>query len=130
MMDIAAISLLAGTVVTAVGPFLVKAAEKGMEEFGKSAMGLLFNKLKNRITGSDAQHKLDALAKSPTQEDDKIVLKVALRDAMKADPSLVMFLEDWVKEAKVHAPAAKQTASIVGANNKIVQVSGSGNTVS
>ena len=128
MLDIATLTALASSAVAVLTPLLQKAAEKGVEELGKSAAGALFTKLKERLTHAGAKEALDDLAKQPADTAAQGALNMQLRKAIEADPELAAFLKQWVAESEAKI-GISQIANVQGDHNKTTQIAGSGNTV-
>jgi hypothetical protein len=129
MLDIASLTTLASSAVMVLTPLLQKAAEKGAEELGKSSAGVLFTKLKQRLSHAGAKEALDDLAKQPGDTAAQGALNMQLRKALEADPDLAAFLTQWVAESESKT-GISQTANVQGNNNKTTQIVGSGNSVS
>ncbi len=128
-LDPATLSALAASAVTALVPLLEKAAAKGFEKLGESTAGTLFEKLKNRLTKASAQEALEDLAKEPQDPTNQDLVKGQITKALKDQPELVAELQAWLKEAGAEVPGVSQVMNVSGANNKLAQVSGSGNAV-
>ena len=98
-------------------------------KLGESTAGTLFEKLKNRLTKASAQEALEDLAKEPQDSINQDLVKGQITKALKDQPELVAELQAWLKEAGAEAPGVSQVMNVSGANNKLAQVSGSGNAV-
>jgi hypothetical protein len=129
MVDIGTLMVLAASVVEVIPLLLQKGLEKGAEEFGKSAAGSLFNRLKQRLTHMGAKKALEDLVEQPADLDAHGDLKMQLCKAIDEDATLAEFLKEWVTESKKET-AITQMANVQGDGNKIIQISGSGNSVS
>ena len=111
-----------------LAPLLKTAIEKGTEEFGKSSVGLLFDKFKQRLKPSGAKEALEDLAKQPDDAAAQGALNIQLRKALSSDPELAAFLQEWMTQSGVPS-AVTQIANTTGDNNKTIQIVGSGNSV-
>lgn len=122
---------LAATAVAFLAPLLNKALEKGAEEAGGAAVGGLVSKLKEKLGHPGSQEALEDLRQQPSDADTQAALRSQLVKAMKADPSLAEKLQAWLEEAKPQAAALgiQQSAQVQGNDNKVAQVTGSGNSV-
>ena len=128
MIDPASLALLASAAVTAVLPWLEKAATKGFEKLGEAPAGTLFEKLKKRLTGASAQEALDKLAKEPARASAQQAVQSKVLEALEDDPAFADELKRWLAEA--NAGGTTQTANVQGNENAAVQISGStGNSV-
>jgi hypothetical protein len=128
MLDPTTLATLASSTVAVIVPLLQKALEKGAEEMGKSAASGLLAKLKERLTRGDAKEALDDLANAPADTAAQGALNMRLRKALTADPDLVVFLKQWVEESRSIA-GISQTVNVHGNDNKVTQITGSGNQV-
>jgi len=129
MLDIATLTALASSAVSAVTPLVKTAVEKGAEELGKSSAGMLFDKLKQRLSHEGTREALDDLARQPDDTAAQGALNMQLRKALADDPELAAFLNAWLDESQP-ATGISQTAKVPGDNNKVTQIVGSGNSVS
>lgn len=122
---------LAASAVALLAPLLGKALEKGAEEAGSAAVGGLVSKLKEKLGHSGSQEALEDLRRQPSDGDTQAALRSQLVKAMKAEPALAERLQSWLDEAKPQAAAlgVQQSAQIQGHDNKVAQVSGSGNSI-
>lgn len=136
MIDPATLSALVSSTVALLSPLLSKvmdkAVDKGAEELGKSAMGALLDKFKQRLGGTPAEKPLQDLAQQPEDADNQADLRKQLKAAVQADPALAAFLQQWLEQGSQQAQALgiTQTATVTGNDNKTVQIAGSGNSVS
>jgi hypothetical protein len=84
---------IAAAVVTAVGPYLAKAAGKFAESAGEAALeqgGKLFEKLKARFAATPAESKqLQDLREDPDDPLNRAAVQKLLRDALKEDPAFL-----------------------------------------
>lgn len=125
MIDIA---LLATSAVAALVPLLIKATEKGIEKAGEQVSITLFDALKKRFSSPAAKESLDVLARMPADADAQAALRLQLRMAMEADPSLAGSLQE-VLGKHAGAGATTQMATVTGNQNSVNQIVGSNNTV-
>lgn len=132
MIDPSTLASLASATVALIAPLVGKAFEKGAEEAAKGTAGLLVDRLKARLTGTPAKAALDDVAQQPADADTQAALRVQLKKAVEADPALADFLQKWLEDGHKQSAALgiQQTATVTGSNNKTVQISGSGNSVS
>ena len=136
MIDPTTLSALVSSTVALLSPLLSKALDKavdtGAEALGKSAVGALLDKLKQRLSGTPAEKPLADLAKQPEEADNQADLRKQLKAAVQADPALAAFLQQWLAQGTQQAQAlgVTLTATVTGNDNKVVQISGSGNSVS
>lgn len=129
MTDIATLTALATSTVSVVAPLLQKALSKGVEKIGESSATLLFDKLSMRLGHQGAKEALRDLAQQPSDAAAQGALNMQLRKALQTDPELAEFLKQWAAEAESKAKVT-QTSNTYGDNNKIVQITGSNNSVS
>lgn len=129
MFDLATLPALAATTVSLLTPLLQKALEKGAEEAGKSVMTSVLDGLKKRLSHAGAKEALEDLEREPDSKAAQGALEMQLRKALQADPDLVSFLREWAAESAQKA-GISQSATLTGDNSKIVQITGSGNSVS
>jgi hypothetical protein len=128
MFDIATIAAIATSTVSVLSPLLQKAAEKGAEEVGKSAVSGLLPKFKARLTHEGSKEALADLSQQPTDVAAQGALVMQLRKAVAAEPDLASFLQKWSDECKSESYVS-QVASVQGDQNKVTQIVGSGNSV-
>lgn len=127
MLDIATITALASSAVTALLPLLHKVVEMGAEELGKSSAGLLLDKLKQRLSHTGAIEALEDLTAQPDDSAAQGALNMQLRKALQTDPELAGFLKQWIAESPA-ASGVSQIANVHGDHNTTKQIVGSGNT--
>jgi hypothetical protein len=132
MIDPATLSALVSSTVALLSPLLAKAVDKGAEELGKSAMGALLDKFKQRLGGTPAEKPLQDLAKQPEDADNQADLRKQLKAAVQADPALAAFLQQWLEQGSQQAQAQgiTLTTTVTGNDNSTVVVHGSNNSVS
>ena len=123
---------LAAAVVALLKPLFEKALDKGAEEVGKAAVTGLLDKFKAKVGHAGAKEALDDLSQQPADADTQAALRRQLVKAMEADPALADFVKTWLAEAQPQATAMgiNLTAQVSGDNNKVNQISGSGNSIS
>ena len=129
MLDVTTLAAIAASAVAVVTPLLQKAVEKGDEEIGKSSVGAVLDKLKQRLGHAGAKDALAELAQLPGDTAAQGALNMQLRKALAADPELAAFLKQWVTESEPTS-GISQTSNVQGDNNKTTQIVGSGNSVS
>lgn len=131
MIDPSTLTALASATVALLSPLVSKAFEKGAEEAGKGAAGLLVERLKARLNGTRAKDALDDVAQQPADADNQAALRVQLKKAVEAEPALADFLQQWLADGRQQAAALgiQQTATVTGDHNETVQIAGSGNAV-
>ncbi|SDP83344.1 hypothetical protein SAMN05216303_107318 [Rhodoferax sp. OV413] len=131
MLDPSTLTTLASATVALLSPLIGKAFEKGAEEAGKGAAGLLVERLKTRLGSTRAKDALADVAQQPADADSQAALRVQLKKAVEAEPALADFLQQWLEEARKQAAVTgiTQTATVTGNHNQTVQIAGSGNSV-
>jgi hypothetical protein len=137
-MDPASTAALLASAVSVLAPLLQKlaekAAEKGAEELGKGVVSTALEKLKARLKGHPkAADAVLELQVNPGDGDLQAQLRAQLRKAVEGDAELTTFLKDWIEQdAKPEAEriGVSQTATQCGDNNRLAQVTGSGNQIS
>ncbi len=79
-----------------------------------------------------AEEALGDLKAQPADADAQAALRVQLRKAIEADPTLAESLRRWLGEAEKQAAKIghTQTTTITGDNNRVNQIIGSGNSIS
>jgi hypothetical protein len=127
MLDPSTITSLALSAVTALGPVLNKAMEKGAEEVAKASATALFDKFRKRLKQTTAEEALHELVKQPEDAAAQGALNMQLRKALAVDPSLAGFLQQWIAESR-STMNVRQVANVQGDNNKTTQIVGSGNS--
>lgn len=130
MIDPATLSALVSSTVALLSPLLAKAVDKGAEELGKSAMGALLDKFKQRLGGTPAEKPLQDLAKQPEDADNQADLRKQLKAAVQADPALAAFLQQWLEQGSQQAQGITLMTTVTGNDNSTVVVHGSNNSVS
>jgi hypothetical protein len=121
-------SALAAAAITAALPHVValgkEAAKSAAGEAGKS----VWQWVKAKLTSAAGQEAVKDLEKAPGDVDNRKAAEAALSKFLKADPSALSELAQLLEKAGVTSTV--QTANVVGDDNIVGQVSGSGNTVS
>ena len=81
MLDATTLQTLAAGTVALLSSLLGKTLEKGAEEIGKSAVGTIFDNLKNRLKHDGAKEALNDLAQRPSDGDLQAALRMQLKKA-------------------------------------------------
>jgi hypothetical protein len=119
---------LATAAITAALPYVVtlgKEAAKGAAgEAGKS----VWQWVKGKLTSAAGKEAVKDLEKAPDDADNRKAAEAALSKFLKADPGALSELAQLLEKAGVTSTTL--TANVVGNENIVGQVSGSGNTVS
>lgn len=131
MFDPIVLSALITPAVAVISRLLEKAAEKGVEEAGKSIVSSLFDKLKGRLKHAGARDALGDLSQQPSHGDTQAALRVQLKKAIEEDPSLFEFVQRWKADCGVAEAVlgTTQTANVSGDSNIVIQSSGPGNSI-
>lgn len=128
MLDIAA---LTASAVAALTPLLGQALEQGAAAVGDSAVTRLVDWFKTRLLPAGAGPALEDLRAAPQDEDNQADLRKQLKKALADNPALASELADWLKQAQqVQAQlGATQNSTLIGNNNSVFQIAGSGITI-
>jgi hypothetical protein len=123
---------LATTAVTCLVPFLTEAGKAVAKRVGDAATDKtvqLYNFLKTKLTSPGASEALTKLEKTPDQTDRQTLFQLTLKDVLVDDPQLRDELAALLEALAPEAGGVTQTANVVGNENEVAQVSGTGNTV-
>lgn len=131
MLDALTLQTLAAGTVTLLSSLLGKTLEKGAEEIGKSAVGAVFDNLKNRLNHDGAKEALNDLAQHPSDGDLQAALRIQLKKAIESDTELLMFLKQWLTDSVSDQGGVNidQSTNSTGDNNTTISIAGATNTV-
>ncbi|AWB07515.1 hypothetical protein A6A40_21060 (plasmid) [Azospirillum humicireducens] len=121
---------VAAATVTVLSPYLSEAGKEAAKSVGKEVAGQgfkLLGWLRDKLTGRGAE-ALTALEEKPERETRKEALTIQLREVLEDNPALLDELRALLTEETPQGHSLIQTVN--GDNNKVAQVSGSGNSVS
>ncbi|MGE0683105.1 MAG: hypothetical protein AB7P69_19665 [Candidatus Binatia bacterium] len=123
---------VAATTVACLTPFLPEAGKAVAKRVGDAATDKtmqLYNFLKTKLTSPGAKEALTELEKTPNEEDQQTLFRLTLKKALVDDPHFRDELATLLQALAPQAGEVTQTANVMGNENKVAQVSGSGNTV-
>lgn len=129
MFDPAILSAIAASTVSLLTPLFQKALDKGAEEVGKSVVRSAIEALRKRLSHHGAKEAIEDLAQDPDSKAAQGALEMQIRKALQADPELASFLKEWLIDS-AQRTGISQVATLTGNNSKVVQIAGSGNSVS
>jgi hypothetical protein len=119
---------LAAAAIAAAIPYVValgkEAAKSAAGEAGKS----VWQWVKGKLTSAAGKEAVNDLENAPDDADNRKAAEAALSKLLKTDPGALSELAQLLEKAGVTSTV--QTANVVGDDNIVGQVSGSGNTVS
>jgi hypothetical protein len=118
----------AATAVALVAPYIKtmgQAAAKKAGEEAAEAGGKIFCWMRAKLTGR-AREALDDLEKAPEDEGNQADLRKQLAKALEASPGLAEELRAMLPAESLEA--GTMTQNVTGADAKVAQVRGSGNT--
>jgi hypothetical protein len=123
---------LATTAVTCLVPFFTEAGKAVAKRVGDAATDKtvqLYNFLKTKLTSSGASEALRKLEQTPDQPNRQSLFRLTLEDVLVDDPQFRDELAALLEKLAPEARGTTQTANVVGNENAVAQVSGSGNSV-
>jgi hypothetical protein len=123
---------LATTAVTCLIPFLKEAGKEVAKRVGGAATDTtvqLYNFLKSKLVSPGASEALTKLEKTPDHPDRQTLLQLTLKDVLIDDPQLRDELAALLKALAPETGGVTQTANVMGNEDVVTQVTGSGNTV-
>ena len=119
---------LAAAAIAAALPYVValgkEAAKSAAGEAGKS----VWQWVKGKLTSAAGKEAVSDLENAPDDADNRKAAEAALSKLLKADPRALAELAQLLDKAGITSTGL--TANVIGNENIVGQVSGSGNTVS
>ena len=119
---------LAAAAITAALPYVVALGKEAAKGAAGAAGKSVWEWVTGKLTSAAGQEAVKDLEKTPDDADNRKAAEAALSKLLKADPGALSELAQLLEKAGVTSTA--QTANVVGDDNIVGQVSGSGNTVS
>lgn len=114
-------------------PFLLtetgKAVAKRVGDAATDKAVQLYQFLKTKLTTASASEAFTKLEKTPDDEDRQTLFRLTLKEALVDDADFRDELAALLHALAPEAGAVTQTANVVGNENTVAQVSGTGNTV-
>lgn len=123
---------LATMTVKCLAPFLTEAGKAVAKRVGDAATDKavqLYQFLKTKLTSPGASEALVKLEKTPDDTDRQTLFRLTLKDILRENPQLCDELRALLKELAPETTGGAQTANVLGNENEVTQVSGTGNTV-
>jgi hypothetical protein len=123
---------LATTAVACLVPFLTEAGKAVAKRVGDAATDKtvqLYNFLKTKLTSPGASEALTKLEKTPDQQKRQDLFRLTLEETLVDDAKFRDELAALLQALAPQAGGVTQTATVVGNENEVAQVSGTGNTV-
>lgn len=126
------VTTLATTAVSMLSPYLALAAGAAAEKAGESMMegaGRLYRWLQDKLTGERVSEALEDLHAQPRDADVQAALRLQLRKALEAEPSLAKELAALLGELTPQRASVTQKQHFSGDGNIGVQIAGNGSMV-
>jgi hypothetical protein len=119
---------LAAAAIAAALPYVVTLGKEAAKGAAGAAGKSVWEWVKGKLTSAAGQEAVKDLEKTPDDADNRKAAEAALSKFLKADPGALSELAQLLEKAGIISTA--QTTNVVGDDNIVGQVSGSGNTVS
>jgi hypothetical protein len=119
---------LAAAAIAAALPYVVTLGKEAAKGAAGAAGKSVWEWVTGKLTSPAGTEAVKDLEKAPDDTDNRKAAEAALSKLLKADPSALSELAQLLEKAGVTSTA--QTTNVVGDDNIVGQVSGSGNTVS
>jgi hypothetical protein len=119
---------LAAAAITAALPYVVALGKEAAKGAAGAAGKSVWEWVTGKLTSPAGKEAVKDLEKVPDDADNRKAAEAALSKFLKVDPGALSELAQLLEKAGVTSTV--QTANVVGDDNIVGQVSGSGNTVS
>lgn len=130
IVELTAATQVAAAAVNALSPYLTEAGKEAAKAAGKELAGQgfkLLGWLRDKLTGRGAEALAD-LEQAPADADNQGDVRKQLTKLLTDNPALLDELRALLTEETPQGQSLIQT--VTGDNNKVAQVSGTGNSVS
>jgi phage-related tail fiber protein len=119
---------LAAAAIAAAIPYIVALGKEAAKGAAGAAGKSVWEWVTGKLTSAAGQEAVRDLENAPDDADNRKAAEAALSKLLKADPGTLSELAQLLEKAGVTSTV--QTANVVGDENIVGQVAGSGNTVS
>ncbi len=119
---------LAVAAITAALPYVVALGKEAAKGAAGAAGKSVWEWVKGKLTSAAGKEAVEGLEKAPDDVDYRKMAEAALSKLLKSDPGALSELVQLLDKAGITSTVL--TANVIGNENIVGQVSGSGNTVS